>query len=420
MMKLIVTHPTGNQNVRAAVKGFIEAGIETNFKTTVATFPDGWLSKVSGLEKFSQLKKRCYDPKLKLVTETWPWLEAARLLALKAGIQSLVKHERGLFSVDAVYRNLDKRVAGQLSQVAKNGVEALYSYEDGALNTFTAAKKLGLRCFYDLPIGYWRVAHQIFQIERERWPEWASTLTGLHDSMTKLGQKDEELRMADAVFVASSFTARTLKKFPGTLPDVEVIPYGFPPVGEERDYSSSSKGPLKVLFVGGLSQRKGIANLFSAVSQLKAHVRLTVIGKKTTQECEALNKELAKNTWIPALAHHDILKEMRRHDVLVFPSLFEGFGLVITEAMSQGTPVITTDRTAGPEFIDHGRNGWLIESGSTQAVTHALEEILSNRSSIPEVGRAAMETARQRPWEVYGRELAQAVCNQLENHPVLS
>ena len=100
---------------------------------------------------------------------------------------------------------------------------------------------------------------------------------------------------------------------------------------------------------------------------------------------------------------------MREQDVLVFPSLFEGFGLVITEAMSQGTPVITTDRTAGPDLITHGENGWLIEAGSTEALKQAIEELLYRPEMIESTGRAAMETARLRPWEVYGMELAKAV-----------
>jgi len=95
--------------------------------------------------------------------------------------------------------------------------------------------------------------------------------------------------------------------------------------------------------------------------------------------------------------------------VLLFPSLFEGFGLVITEAMSQGTPVITTDRTAGPDLIKHGQNGWLIKAASTEALTNAIENLLSQPEQIAEAGRAAQVTAAQRPWSVYGRELAAAV-----------
>lgn len=104
---------------------------------------------------------------------------------------------------------------------------------------------------------------------------------------------------------------------------------------------------------------------------------------------------------------------MQEHDVLVFPSLFEGFGLVITEAMSQGTPVITTDRTIGPNFIQHGQNGWLIQAGSTEALQQAIEHLLEQKDTIADIGHAAMETARQRPWEVYGNEMAQSVKQML-------
>ena len=100
---------------------------------------------------------------------------------------------------------------------------------------------------------------------------------------------------------------------------------------------------------------------------------------------------------------------MQEHDVLLFPSLFEGFGLVITEAMSQGTPVITTDRTAGPDLIDHGENGWIVEAGSTLALKTCIEQLIEKPETIVKVGKAAIETARKRPWEVYGKELAEAI-----------
>lgn len=166
---------------------------------------------------------------------------------------------------------------------------------------------------------------------------------------------------------------------------------------------------LKLLFVGGLSQRKGIANMFAAVDKLLPHVELTVVGRKSTNDCNALNAALSKHQWIASLPHSEVLKLMQAHDVLLFPSLFEGFGLVITEAMSQGTPVITTDRTAGPDLIDHGHNGWLVEAGSTDAIQKCLEDILVNPEKIKEVGQAASNTAKGRPWEVYGIEIADAI-----------
>ena len=188
------------------------------------------------------------------------------------------------------------------------------------------------------------------------------------------------------------------------------MPYAFPPVASSRNYNSHlASKPLKILFVGGLSQRKGVADLFAVAEKLKNHVALTVVGKKATDQCPALNAALSKHHWIPSLPHSKILELMQTHDVLVFPSLFEGFGLVITEAMSQGTPVITTDRTAGPDFIKHGENGWLVEAGSTQALQAAIEELLLRPNILSEVGREALKTATTRTWDMYGKELAWAI-----------
>ena len=122
-----------------------------------------------------------------------------------------------------------------------------------------------------------------------------------------------------------------------------MVPYGFPPIGPEKTILDNRKlRPLKLLFVGALTQRKGIADIFAAVSGLTRHVELTVVGKKIAENCPALNRVLEKHRWFPSLPHSDILRLMHASDALLFPSLFEGFGLVITEAMSQGTPVIQT------------------------------------------------------------------------------
>jgi glycosyltransferase involved in cell wall biosynthesis len=248
-------------------------------------------------------------------------------------------------------------------------------------------------------------------------PEWAGTLTGFKDSEEKLNRKDAELAQATQIVVASSFTAQTLRAYSGELPAPIVIPYGFPAVAPHPDRSPrapvTKETPLRLLFVGSLSQRKGIADLFAAVNILGTCVSLTVIGNKVTGDCPALNRELAKHRWIPSLPHDRILDEMRAHDVFVFPSLFEGFGLVITEAMSQGTPVITTERTAGPDLITHGENGWLIKAGSTDSLVLQLEELVKNPEAVRAAGVNARKIAAARPWSAYGRELAAALVKPL-------
>lgn len=409
-MKIIVSHPNSNQFNRSALNGLHEKNMLSEFHTAIASFPNSFLDRLSAIPAFSEIKRRSFSPNLKTHTFNYPVMETGRLVAGKIGAAFLTKHEKGIFCIDSVYKHLDQCTSERLKYAKKKGAKGVYAYEDGAIKTFVEAKKIGLSCFYDLPIGYWRAARKLLSIENERRPEWSATLTGLLDSEAKLERKDEELALADKIFVASSFTAKTLEDYPGKLGPVEVIPYGFPKPVANRKYSGLNRTrPLKLLFVGGLSQRKGIADVFAVADKFHSQVSLTVVGYKASNNCSVLNKNLAKHTWIPSLPHDKILELMREHDVLLFPSLFEGFGMVITEAMSQGTPVITTERTAGPDIIKHSENGWIVEAGSTIAIEQCLENILQQPEKISKVGKAARETAALRPWEVYGCELANAI-----------
>ncbi|HEX5152934.1 MAG TPA: glycosyltransferase family 4 protein [Parafilimonas sp.] len=411
MKGIVLTHPTGNEFFRAAAKGFYEAGQLQSLYTSLASFPNTFLYGLGGLPMLSDIRRRAISRELKQYTHTYPWRETGRLIAIKAGRQKLTAHEKGVFSIDSVYRSLDCYVAGRLQQEKAKGAGAIYAYEDGAAFSFKKGKEFQLECVYDLPIGYWRSMHNMLLEEAGKTPDWAATLGGLNDSTEKLKRKDDEISLADKIIVASSFTASTLKEYPGKLPPVHVVPYGFP-IAEPKEYGVLKKGqPLKILFVGGLSQRKGLSYLFDAVNKLGNYVSLTVVGRGTesVNNCKPLQENLNQHRWIETIPHDEVLALMREHDVLVFPSLFEGFGLVITEAMSQGTPVITTERTAGSDLINHGENGWLVNAGCADAISHILEQILSRPQSIAEVGTAAVGTAGKRPWSVYGRELAGVV-----------
>ncbi|WP_027065122.1 glycosyltransferase family 4 protein [Maribacter sp. Hel_I_7] len=410
-MKLLFSHITNNTNAKSAALEIYKAGLLDEYYTTIAVFPNSYWDYLSKIKGLSEIGRRRFDPVLEPYVKTSPFSEICRQIATKAGISSLINQDSGIFHIDEVSRRLDQKVARNLVKAQKRNVGGVYSFEDFAVQSFRRAKTLGIKNFYDLPIGYWRESHRLLTIEQEKWPEWASTLTGFNDSEKKLKQKDEELQLADAIFVASSFTAKTLKSYPGQLAPIHIIPYGFPTVTKKKkNYTQPSKTRrLKLLFVGGLTQRKGIANLFAAVETLEKHVELTIVGYKASENCKPLNEGLAKHNWIPTLSNDKVLELMRESDVLIFPSLFEGFGLVITEAMSQGTPVITTDRTAGPDIMTHNKDGWLVEAGSTEALKEQIENLLIDSKILSETSKEAIYTAENWTWEDYGQRLTETI-----------
>jgi hypothetical protein len=181
-MRIIVSHPTLNANVKAVVSGIFKQKSLYQLYTSIAVFPGQFLYSLSKTNVFKDFKRRELTQEWQPFTKSYVFYELGRLLASKLKINRLVAHEKGLFCIDNVYQQHDAWVAKKLKKAKRRGLEAVYAYEDGALATFTTAKKLGIQCVYDLPIGYWKSARLLLKEELDSNQAWAATLTGFKDS----------------------------------------------------------------------------------------------------------------------------------------------------------------------------------------------------------------------------------------------
>lgn len=395
---VFLSHPTGNANVRNAALALAEADLLAEFWTCLAWDPASRKNRFFPGAVRAQLQRRALAPAVLPFVRTVPWREAGRLLAEKLRLRRCLRHEEGFLSVDAVYGSLDRHVAHRVAR-APAAVKAVYAYDDGALESFRAARRQGMRCIFELSAGYWRALHQTLTEEAERQPAWAPTLLGMRDSPAKLARKDEELALADEIVVASSFAKRSLDFAPGLKARVHLLPYGAPAIA--RAGEKAATGKLRVLYVGSLEQRKGISYLFQALEQVRDAAELTVVGKRAGGECPALDAALVRHRYIPSLPFSELLREYARHDVFLFPSLFDAFGLVILEAMSQGLPVITTPHTAGPDLITAGREGFIVPIRSPEAIAEKLLILAQDRELLQAMSQAAREKAAALTWSHY-------------------
>jgi glycosyltransferase involved in cell wall biosynthesis len=397
---IVLSHPIGNEFVREALVGFDRAGLLSEFWTAISWDPKSAINRTLPRPLRELFGRRSFPESVRARTHTLPVREALRLLTAAAGFSS--RHETGAFSIDTVFRELDRKVATRLRKT-KN-VRSIYAYEDGALESFRTARDLKLHRIYDLPIGYWRVGQQIFAEEAEREPEWAPTLTGTLDSAEKLARKDGELLLATRVIVASTFTKQTLADSPCRA-KIEIVPYGAPRAISSE--TAPSSGKLRVLFAGSLGQRKGLSYLLAAVEKLQGAVDLTLLGRKTINGCAPLDAAVKRYRWLPSLSHAAVLREMHSHDVLVLPSLFEGFGLVILEAMAQGIPVITTSHTAGPDIIENEVDGFIVPIRSANAIADKLDLVAGDRDRLRSMKSAAKHKAEAHGWDGYRQRLVE-------------
>lgn len=397
---ILLSHPTGNEFVRQALTAFEEAGMLREFWTTLSWNPDAFIRHFMPQSALEAMNRRSYPASVRSRTRAVPLREIARLLT-------------GTFNIDDVSTDLDRKVAARLRMIeSTEAIRAIYGYEDAALQSFQVAAARGIFRVYDLPIGYWRVGQSIFAEEKQREPEWAPTLTGMRDSEEKLARKDEELRLAQRVIVASTFTKRSLTEAPFANNKIDIIPYGAP-AAISSDIRKSA-GPLKLLFAGSLGQRKGLSYLLRAVEMLGSSVELTLLGRKAAPDCRPLENATRQYRWIPTLDHAGVLREMHDHDLLVFPSLFEGFGLVILEAMAQGTPVITTEHTCGPDLIENGIDGFIVPIRSAEAIAEKIDVLANDHDRLMAMKVAARQKAQLHPWQVYRQRLVEMAREVME------
>jgi glycosyltransferase involved in cell wall biosynthesis len=96
-------------------------------------------------------------------------------------------------------------------------------------------------------------------------------------------------------------------------------------------------------------------------------------------------------------------------DALVFPTLSDGFGMVVTEAFARGLPVITTPRAGAADLVTHAHNGLVIAPADARALAEAIGWCLDNRTLLAAMRQSALDTARTWQWSDYRRALRAAV-----------
>jgi glycosyltransferase involved in cell wall biosynthesis len=402
-VSVVVGHPAGTAFTRALLRGLVRADLLEAFFTTIA-IPEAIVEGVPVPARLrAELRRRVYSGVPRSKIRTRMLREVIRVAAQRAGIRPLVDREGGWASIDCMNRVLARRVASYIRQ-GGGGARIAYAYEDAALEAFRAAGPQGLLKVYELPIAEWRTLHRILAEERELAPEWSDTLDGLKDLPAKLARKDEEIELAEHIIVPCTFAQEGLLREYASTATIHRIPYGAPPVVAAEPTSRRSNEPLRVVYVGQLTQRKGLSYLFDAVSRSGKMAELMLIGPRPMEPCRGLQHAIPGHTWIPALPHREALLRMIEHHVMVFPSLCEGFGLVILEAMAQGVPVITTTNTGGPDVIEDGVDGFIVPIRDSAAIAARLERLHQDEDYRMAMAHAARRKAAAFGWQRYERE----------------
>jgi alpha-1,3-rhamnosyl/mannosyltransferase len=229
------------------------------------------------------------------------------------------------------------------------------------------------------------------------------------------------VKSADAIITVSSFTASELTTlYPECRTKTTAIPsgvnMGFQPVqAKERLQAVKSKYGLKkryFLYLGTYKKHKNLTTLVEAYGKLPGSIRsefdLVLVGKPDPRypEVPLLIQKLGledSTRQIPYVDEEDLPALYSGAGAFVYPSLYEGFGLPILEAMACGTPVIASRI---PAFLEvAGDSAELVEPRNSAAMTESLQRVVSDRPWADDLREKGLQNARKFSWNQTARRV---------------
>ena len=227
------------------------------------------------------------------------------------------------------------------------------------------------------------------------------------------------LRHAAHIIAVSEYTKQDLvKRFGADPATITVVPHGyersvFRPAapGEKPPKHILSLRPY-ILYVGRIERKKNIVGLLAAYrlfrEQVSRRFRLVLVGKQSYGAEEvssmlgrlpaSLRRDVHLMNWVPEEEKAQLL---RFADLFVFPSLFEGFGIPVIEAMASGVPVVCSNVTALPEVA--GKAALLVDPKDPASIAQAMIRVTTDSRLREEMIRRGLTRANRYSWEESAR-----------------
>jgi len=219
---------------------------------------------------------------------------------------------------------------------------------------------------------------------------------GLEVASHILKMEQEILNQAAAVSSASKYTANKSAKYLSYSKPIKVLHNG---INTDVPLFNISKNPKQIIFTGTLVEKKGIFQLAKAwniVHQTEPDAQLLILGKGDRQKVIACFDKNAISTvsFLGHVAKNDLYENLAESTIAIFPSYAEAFALAPLEAMACGTTVVNSNRTSGPELIDHELNGLLIDPDNIDQIATSIIYLLRNPDVCARLAKAGNEKVK--------------------------
>lgn len=339
--------------------------------------------------------------------KTFPYLRAPHLLLKKYGLSI----------PDSIEENLEyfeRKTLGQYSATFFKNQDFYIALSSTGLETAKKVHKSGKRFICDRGSTHISVQDELLEIEHARW--------GIKYKRIDTRVVDRELQEYDlactitvpSTFAASSFLAKGVDS-----KKVRIVPYGVDAGFFEPSRFSRNQINHRILFVGNFTLQKGVLDLLTSFKNLPVPGKKLVLVGNRDEEVWIFAKKLglvdSTVEWLGPLGKKQLLSQYQQASFMVFPTIQDGWGLVVAEAMASGCPVISSRNSGSSDYIEHGTDGLLFNAGDQETLTHYMNLVCSDEA----LRHSLAENARQKAlafgnWSTYG-DLYFSLLQELSN-----
>jgi glycosyltransferase involved in cell wall biosynthesis len=310
----------------------------------------------------------------------------------------------------------DRIVARRLAKLVGQ-IDIIHTWPLGALETLKTAAKLGIPTVLERCNAHTRFAMEVVQQECERL---GVTLPPDHEhayNAQKLRWEEEEYELATRLLCPSDFVVKTFLDRGFSKERLARHIYAF----DEKQYFPASelrdpKRGLTMLFVGVCAVRKGVHYALEAWLKSPASKEGTflIAGEFLPAYREKLANMLSHPS-VRVLGHRsDVADLMRKSDILVLPSIEEGFGLVIAEAMGSGCVPLASE--ACTEICKHMETGLMHRVGDVAAITQHITMLHEDRALLARLRAAGLKMVPEITWDAAGMRLLEVYLETIADY----
>lgn len=251
---------------------------------------------------------------------------------------------------------------------------------------------------------YFLIVHHLVQDEKK--------------SVLRKKLEDDFIKKANTIITVSNTTRKRLKDLNLNLKNIEVFTPGIDKVNSTAK-SKEDSSVIRLLYVGSIEKRKGLLYLIDAIKLITfKNIELNIVGEELNskdyyQMILVKIKESGfkdKINLLGKITKEELNRLYNESYIFIFPSLWEGYGMVVAEAMTHGLPVISSKIPSVEEIIDDGVNGLLVEVKNSDQIADSINRIINDKSFYNTLSENARKKSFSFPsWEETSHNILQRI-----------